>query len=85
MHFAANWADESVFKPVPRNEALARSLGITRRFTLMYAGNFGAYQGLDTLLDAVERLRHRRDVSVALVGGGVQEGWLRDEVRLSRP
>ncbi len=80
LHLAANWADESVFKPVPRNEGLAREFGMSRPFTVMYAGNFGPYQGLDTLLDAVERLRHRTDIGVALVGGGVQENWLRDEV-----
>jgi len=81
VHLAANWADESVFKPASKNESLARRLGVRRPFTLMYAGNFGAYQGLDTLLDAAERLRHRDDIGVALVGGGVQETWLRDEVR----
>lgn len=80
IRLAANWADESVFRPAPRNESLARRLGLTRPFTFMYAGNFGPYQGLDTLLDAAERLRHRTDVGVALVGGGVRESWLRNEV-----
>ena len=80
IRLAANWADESVFRPAPRNESLARHLGLSRPFTVMYAGNFGPYQGLDTLLDAAERLRHRPDVGVALVGGGVREPWLREEV-----
>ncbi|WP_392544718.1 glycosyltransferase family 4 protein [Oryzobacter telluris] len=80
IHLAANWADESVFRPVDRDDALAHRLGLTRRFTLMYAGNLGPYQGLDVLLDAAERLRGRTDIGFAIVGGGVREQWLRDEV-----
>lgn len=80
IRLAANWADESVFRPVPPDRALARRLGLTRPFTFMYAGNFGPYQGLDTVLDAAHRLRQRSDIGVALVGGGVRETWLREEV-----
>ena len=81
IRFAANWADEAVFRPVPRDQALGRKLGLTRPFTFMYAGNFGPYQSLDTVLDAAEHLRHRADIGIALVGDGVQGAWLRDEVR----
>ena len=80
IHLAANWADETVFRPVARDQALADRLGLTRPFTFMYAGNFGPYQGLDTVVEAAARLRHRPDIGVALVGGGVREPWLRDEV-----
>ena len=80
ISLAANWADEAVFRPAARNESLARRLGLTKPFTFMYAGNFGPYQGLDTLLDAADRLRHRTDIGLALVGGGVREPWLREEV-----
>lgn len=76
--FVPNWADEHVFRPHARDTELARSLGIERRFTVMYAGNFGPYQRLDSLLDAADQLRERQDIGFALVGGGVMERTLRD-------
>ena len=81
LHVAANWADETVFRPVPRDEALAQRLGLTRPFTFMYAGNLGPYQGLDTLIEAAALLRDRRDVGIAVVGGGVRETALKEHVR----
>lgn len=78
---ATNWADESVFRPSAPDRELAGQLGITRPFTLMYAGNMGQYQSLDTVLHAAERLRHRHDIGFALVGGGIEEQGLRDRAR----
>lgn len=75
--FVPNWADEVAFRPAPKNAMLAARFGITSRFTVMYAGIFGAYQRLDVLLEAAALLRHRPDIGFALVGGGVQEQALR--------
>nr|WP_176475177.1 glycosyltransferase family 4 protein [Dietzia natronolimnaea] len=75
-----NWAEESAFRPVPRDEVLAASLRINRKFTIMYAGNFGEMQNLDTLLDAASLLRHRRDIGFALVGAGVRGDRLTERV-----
>ncbi|MFC8502066.1 glycosyltransferase family 4 protein [Pedococcus sp. NPDC057267] len=72
-----NWADESAFRPAPRRPDLAAAFGLTRPFTVMYAGIFGRYQQLGVLLDAAQRLRHRQDIGFALVGGGVDEAELR--------
>ncbi|HMM93623.1 glycosyltransferase family 4 protein [Phycicoccus sp.] len=81
IRVAANWADESIFRPVARDEDLAQRLGLTRPFTFMYAGNLGPYQGLDTLLDAAALLRDRTDIGIAVVGGGVREQALRNRAR----
>ncbi|MDV3354474.1 glycosyltransferase family 4 protein [Dietzia sp. IN118] len=71
-----NWAEESSFRPVPRNHHLANYLGLTRKFTIMYAGNFGEMQNLDSLIEAAELLRTREDIGFALVGGGVRKEQL---------
>lgn len=80
IEFVPNWADESSFYPAVKSQALAAELGINRRFTVMYAGNFGTYQSLDLLIDAANILRSREDVGFALVGSGVQESHLRRRV-----
>jgi glycosyltransferase involved in cell wall biosynthesis len=72
-----NWADEAAFRPAPKRPDLSSALGITRPFTVMYAGIFGRYQQLSVLLEAAKRLRERHDIGFALVGGGVDEATLR--------
>jgi colanic acid biosynthesis glycosyl transferase WcaI len=74
-----NWADEKSFRPVTADPALAASLGLSRPFTVMYAGNFGEMQALETVLDAAHLLRDRPEVGFALVGAGVSETRLREQ------
>src|ERR1043165_8746806 len=47
-----NWADESTFRPLDPDLELGRELGFADRFNIVYAGNLGVYQGLDTVIRA---------------------------------
>jgi glycosyltransferase involved in cell wall biosynthesis len=71
-----NWVDETVFRPVPRDEALARQLGL-HGFVVMYAGSLGDLQGLETAIEAVRRLPDLTDLRLVFVGSGVAEQRLR--------
>ncbi|SHG29643.1 Glycosyltransferase involved in cell wall bisynthesis [Jatrophihabitans endophyticus] len=77
VHFVPNWVDEDRYRPQPFDSRLKSSLGLTRPFTVMYAGNLGEAQGLETVIDAAALLREHADIDVALVGGGVAEPALR--------
>jgi glycosyltransferase involved in cell wall biosynthesis len=72
-----NWADDEVFRPVPRDESLAKELGLSGRFNVVYAGNMGAFQGLETVIRAAARIQDVPDVQVVFVGTGVEEGRLK--------
>jgi glycosyltransferase involved in cell wall biosynthesis len=53
-----------------QKEALARRLKIHGRPTIVYAGNFSAYQGLDLLVEAATIIHSKRpDIVFILVGG----------------
>ena len=54
-----NWADESIFRPEPRDASLARKLGLADKLTLMYAGNLGPMQGVEALVHAAAKLEGR--------------------------
>ncbi|WP_374088825.1 glycosyltransferase family 4 protein [Methylomicrobium lacus] len=45
-------------------------------FSLVFAGNLGTAQALDTLAGAAERLRHLPDVKLIVVGSGSMQSWL---------
>lgn len=72
IHFIPNWADEELFRPVPGDAALRRSLDLTAPVTVMYAGNLGEYQDLETVVEAARLLRHRREIEFVMVGEGVE-------------
>jgi colanic acid biosynthesis glycosyl transferase WcaI len=76
IHVIPNWADEEIYRPVPRDETLAAEHDLAGRFNVMYGGNLGAAQALDNVLEAAALLRDLPEVQFVLIGDGV------DEVRL---
>lgn len=73
IHVIYNWADDTVFQPVPRDPALAEKLGFHGRFNVVYAGNLGNFQGLDTVIRAAARLKEFPEIQIVLIGTGLAE------------
>jgi colanic acid biosynthesis glycosyl transferase WcaI len=73
MHLGvlANWVDCRTIRPLPANEVSRAAFGLPAdAFLALYAGSLGEKQGLDVLVDAAERLVHRRDLHIAVFGDG---------------
>jgi glycosyltransferase involved in cell wall biosynthesis len=81
VHAIFNWVDEHLFQPRPANEALAAQLGLTGRFNILYGGNFGPFQGIDTIIRAAALLKEHPEIQVALVGTGQLDAELRQLAR----
>lgn len=65
--------DTDLFRPGDAGSARGR-LGLDRRATVLYVGRMAPIKGLDTLLEAVARLRARgRAVRLLVVGGDADE------------
>jgi colanic acid biosynthesis glycosyl transferase WcaI len=65
-----NWIDTETYRPVPADGALAEKLGLAGRFNVMFAGNIGFAQNLETVIEAGELLGGMPDVQFVLVGDG---------------
>jgi glycosyltransferase involved in cell wall biosynthesis len=76
-----NWADEELYRLLPRDEALAAEYGLSGRFNVMFAGNMGAAQALGNVLNAAERLKNLPEVQFVLIGSGVDQHRLETVVR----
>jgi glycosyltransferase involved in cell wall biosynthesis len=50
-------------------------------FNVLFAGNLGTVQAVDTIIDAAERLKTREDIRFVLVGSGSRADWIRGEIR----
>jgi glycosyltransferase involved in cell wall biosynthesis len=55
-------------------------LAFDRGFNVVFAGNLGTVQALDTILAAAERLRDDHGIRFILIGDGSRAAWLRSEV-----
>jgi glycosyltransferase involved in cell wall biosynthesis len=62
-------------------ERVRRDLGLENAFVVGYAGLHGLAQGLETLLEAAERLRQQKDIHFVLFGDGPEKPKLTEMVR----
>jgi colanic acid biosynthesis glycosyl transferase WcaI len=59
-------------------EAFRERHGLTDKFVVMYSGNHSPIHPLDTVLEAALLLTRRRDIAFCFVGGGSEQGKVRD-------
>lgn len=78
VEYHPNPAELSVSMPTRSEEAPA--LVLEEGFNVVFAGNLGTVQALDTLLSAAERLRTYGDIRLVLIGSGSRSGWCHREV-----
>ncbi len=82
IHVIPNWADEDIYRPVERDEALAREHGLLNRFNVMFAGVMGAAQALENVLIAAEKLSDREEVQFVLIGDGLDTERLKQAAQV---
>ena len=80
MHYFPNWA-ESLYQP---DQALPENINaelLPEGFKVMFAGNLGEAQSLETIVDAAAALKDRYpDVHWVFLGDGRREQWVKDKV-----
>lgn len=52
---------------------------LERNFCLVFAGNLGTAQSVETLVQAAENLKHLPDCKIVLVGSGSMFSWLEEQ------
>lgn len=72
IHVIPNWADEHIYRPLPRDTDLGQRWGLEGKFNVMFAGNMGVAQGLNSVLTAAELLREHSEIQFVFIGEGVE-------------
>ena len=80
IRVAKHWLDESIFEAGTGIRDRRTELGLQGRFVVMFAGNLGLVQGLETVIDAFSHLRDA-PVSIVLVGDGADRARLEARAR----
>lgn len=70
IQVAAHWIDDSIYAAPPSGRDIRSEYGLDHRFIVMFAGNLGIVQGLDTVIEAAARLRNDPEAVFVLVGDG---------------
>jgi len=70
---------DAVFARAPASDAVDIP-GLKAGFPVVFAGNIGAAQGVEVILEAASLLRDTPDIHFVVVGDGVRRDWLRQEV-----
>jgi colanic acid biosynthesis glycosyl transferase WcaI len=79
-----HWIDESEFTsidPVAERDRVRRGFGWGDRYVVIFAGNVGLLQGLETVIDAAGMLSAEDGVLIGIVGDGTERARL---VQLAR-
>ena len=67
-----NWIDTTRLRPVKTENAFRRQHQLQNRFIVMYSGNLGLCQDLDTILEAAALLRSHPRICFVLIGDGAR-------------
>ena len=79
-----HWIDPGLFAPERgggARAAIRKEQGWDDRFVLLFAGNLGLVQGLDTLIDAAAAVPPSSNALIVIVGDGTDRQRLQDRVR----
>jgi glycosyltransferase involved in cell wall biosynthesis len=73
IHIVAEWADEQLFYPVERDPDLGKTFGLAGRFNIIYGGNLGPVQKLETVIEAARLLTDLEKIQFVFIGDGTAE------------
>lgn len=73
LHVISNWVDQGLYHPEQPDSNLSEQLGMAGRFNIMFAGNMGAAQHLETVIDAAKILETVPQIQFVFVGDGVAQ------------
>jgi colanic acid biosynthesis glycosyl transferase WcaI len=69
----SDWEDTASIKPLPRLNRFREENALGDRFVVMYGGNVGLSQGLETMLECANILAGQEDILFVIVGEGANK------------
>jgi colanic acid biosynthesis glycosyl transferase WcaI len=77
-----NWANDNLVRPMDRMTPLRGAWGLSADdFVVLYSGNLGRKQGLESLLEAAGQLAGEPRIKVVIVGNGAEQPELMAKAR----
>jgi colanic acid biosynthesis glycosyl transferase WcaI len=80
LHVIPNFVDPEFVRNLPRPNSFSRQHDLDDHFVVLFAGNVGLSQGLESVLDAARLLAHQPHVLFLIVGSGAAKDGLMKRV-----
>ena len=80
VEYLPNWA-EDLYQPLVPDVEFAKQEQMMQGFYVLFAGNTGAAQGLETVIDAARLLQLRTDIHFVIIGDGANLEVLRQRAQ----
>src|SRR5262249_50292013 len=64
------FVDTDFYIPLPKENHFTQRHNLERKFVVLFAGNMGLSQGLETVLDSAKLLQHIPEIEFLFVGSG---------------
>lgn len=74
-----NWADLQAIRPQGAQSPYRQELGITTPCVALYSGNIANKQGIEIVVAAARRLKHRHDLTIVICGDGPNRAALEQQ------
>jgi len=81
VQVVSDWVDSELYHPAEPDPVQAEELGLAGKFNVMFAGNIGVAQGLDTVLESAVLTQDIKNLQYVFVGDGVELQRLKDIAR----
>ncbi|MGE0392024.1 MAG: glycosyltransferase family 4 protein [Vicinamibacterales bacterium] len=75
-----DWVDTGAIVPGPKRNPFSEAHGLAEAFVVMYSGNIGLSQGLESVIEAARLLSGVPDIRFVLVGEGANKAALQARV-----
>ena len=75
---------EKLYKPIEKKCVEKIDKEIPAGFRVVFAGNIGAAQSIDTIVDAALLLKEYTDIQWVIIGDGRKKEWLENQVQKNR-
>jgi colanic acid biosynthesis glycosyl transferase WcaI len=79
-----NWAHDNLVSPMATETRYRQDWNLTGKFVVLYSGNMGVKQGLDSVLHAADALNGHRDIVFLIVGDGGEKEALMERAAAMR-
>lgn len=64
-----NWVDTNFIRPLPQaDNGFRQEFELEDKFVVLYAGNIALTQGLETVVEAATKVKHRPEITFVIVG-----------------
>ena len=65
---------------IEKNKELESKFGLSGKFVIMYAGNLGVANDIDTILNTAKLLKDFKEIVFVLIGGGIRKDEIKKQI-----